>query len=187
MVVKASREGRMSRRRLKQINKDRKSLSVMRRARMQKLSALGKSASEIAKVEGVAVQTVHNNLSIARKEASPIAAEIRSEADGELRGLLNFIKQSEEMTDAEIVREIRATWKDLRELHGADEPSKSIVGHVSGPKLDSLYLDIRELLLDLDDEAKAEALLLMRDFAKQRKKPVVITAKFITEGESCHS
>jgi predicted transcriptional regulator len=115
----------MSRQRLRQINKDRKSTSEVRRARMQKLSALGKSAAEIAKTEGVAVQTVHNNLVLARKEASPIANAIREEADGELRVLLSFIKQSEEMTDAEIVREIRATWKDLRELHGADEPTRS--------------------------------------------------------------
>ena len=83
---------------------------------MQKLSALGKSAAEIAKVEGVAVKTVHNNLSLARKEASPIANAIREDADGELRGLLAFIKQSEEMTDAELVREVRATWEYLREL-----------------------------------------------------------------------
>ncbi len=166
----------MSRQRLKQINKDRKSQAEVRRARMQKLSALGKSAAEIAKVEGVAVKTVHNNLSLARKEASPIANAIREEADGELRGLLAFIKQSEEMTDAELVREVRATWKDLRELHGADEPSKSIVGHVSGPQLDSLYLEIRQELLDLSDGDRQEALLLMREFAKSRKKPVVVDA-----------
>lgn len=166
----------MSRQRLRQINKDRKSQSKVRRARMQKLSAFGKSAAEIAQVEGVAVKTVHNNLSIARKEASPIANEIRTEADGELRGLLDFIKQSEEMTDAEIVREIRATWKDLRALHGADEPTKSIVGHVSGPQLDALYLDIRQELLDLSDEDKQEALLMMRNFAKTRKRPVVVDA-----------
>jgi hypothetical protein len=174
----------MSRRRLKQINKDRKSQSEVRRARMQKMSALGKSAAEIAQVEGVAIQTVHNNLVLARKEASPIANAIREEADGELRGLLSFIKQSEEMTDAELVREIRATWKDLRELHGADEPTKSIVGHVSGPKLDSLYLEIRAELLDLSDGDKQEALLLMREFAKSRKKPVLWGVPGLLKGNS---
>ncbi|HKV79755.1 MAG TPA: hypothetical protein VJP02_16515 [Candidatus Sulfotelmatobacter sp.] len=76
-------------------------------------------------------------------------------------------------------------WMRLEvDLTGTAAPSKSIVGHVSGPKLDSLYLDIREVLLDLDEENKQEALQVMREFAKQRKKPVVITAKFITEGNN---
>jgi hypothetical protein len=166
----------MSRHRLKQINKDRSKQSQVRRARMQQLSAMGKSVTTIAQIEGVAVQTVHNNLSLARKEATPMANEIRVEADAVLRDLLTFIKSSEEMTDAEIVREIRATWKDLRDLHGADAPSKSIVGHISGPQLDSLYLAIRQELLDLSDGDKQEALLLLRQFAKSRTKPVVVDA-----------
>ena len=81
----------------------------------------------------------------------------------------------------EAANSIRGLMDSIARLTGSNAPSKSIVGHVSGPKLDSLYLDIREVLLDLDDADKQEALLLMRGFAKQRKKPVVITTKFLTE------
>lgn len=79
-------------------------------------------------------------------------------------------------------------WMKLEmDLCGTAAPTKSIHATVKGPQLDSLYLDIREVLLDLDDEAKHEALILMREFARQRKKPVVITTKFITEGEHVFS
>jgi hypothetical protein len=68
-------------------------------------------------------------------------------------------------------------WMKLEmDLRGTAAPSKSIVGHVHGPQLDSLYLDIRQELLDLSDGDKQEALLLMREFAKSRKKLVVVDA-----------
>src|SRR5271157_5475119 len=49
-------------------------------------------------------------------------------------------------------------------IKGTAAPTKSIVGHVNGPQLDPLYLDIRQELLDLSDDDKQEALLLMRNF-----------------------
>lgn len=61
-------------------------------------------------------------------------------------------------------------------IKGTAAPSKSIVGHVSGPQLDALYLEIRQELLDLSDGDKQDAMLLMREFAKSRKKPVVVDA-----------
>jgi hypothetical protein len=68
-------------------------------------------------------------------------------------------------------------WMKLEmDLRGTAAPSKSIVGHVHGPQLDALYLDIRQELLDLGDGDRQEALLLMREFAKSRKKPVVVDA-----------
>jgi hypothetical protein len=74
-------------------------------------------------------------------------------------------------------------WMKLEmDLRGTAAPTKSIVGHVSGPQLDALYLDIRQELIDLDDDAKHEALLMMRKFAKSRKKPVVVTAMLLDGG-----
>jgi len=61
-------------------------------------------------------------------------------------------------------------------LTGTAAPSKSIVGHVHGPQLDAFYLEIRQELIDLSDGDKQEALVLMREFAKSRKKPVVVDA-----------
>jgi hypothetical protein len=68
-------------------------------------------------------------------------------------------------------------WMKLEmDLRGTAAPSKSIVGHVSGPQLDALYLEIRQELIDLCDGDKQDALLLMKEFAKSRKKPVVVDA-----------
>ena len=68
-------------------------------------------------------------------------------------------------------------WMKLEmDLRGTAAPSKSIVGHVSGPQLDGLYLEIRQELLDADDDTKQEALLLVRELAKSRRRPVVVDA-----------
>jgi hypothetical protein len=69
-------------------------------------------------------------------------------------------------------------------LTGTAAPSRSIVGHVSGPQLDALYLEIRAELLDLNDGDRQEALLLMREFAKSRKKPVVWGVPGLLKGNS---
>jgi hypothetical protein len=78
-------------------------------------------------------------------------------------------------------------WMKLEmDLRGTAAPTKSIHATVSGPQLDALYLDIRQELIDLDDDAKHEALLMMRKFAKSRKKPVVVTAKLINGGTDAY-
>jgi hypothetical protein len=66
-------------------------------------------------------------------------------------------------------------WMKLEmDLRGTAAPSKSIVGHVSGPQLDALYLDIREVLLDADEETRQEVLDHARELVKSRRKPVVV-------------
>jgi hypothetical protein len=94
------------------------------------------------------------------------------------------IDKDETMTGAE-KHLAWSRWMKLEmDLCGTAAPTKSIHATVKGPQLDSLYLDIREVLLDLSDEDKQEALLMVREFAKTHKKPVVITAKFIGEGNN---
>lgn len=58
-------------------------------------------------------------------------------------------------------------------LLGTAAPTKHINANFSGPKLDALYLDVREILLDLEDAEKQAALALLKDFAAQHKKPDV--------------
>jgi hypothetical protein len=55
-------------------------------------------------------------------------------------------------------------------IKGTAAPTKSIVGHVNGPQLDALYLDIRQELLDADDATKQEALVMVRELVKSRRK-----------------
>lgn len=69
------------------------------------------------------------------------------------------------------------------DLAGTAAPTKSISARLSGPQLDALYLDIRQVLLDLDEADRPEGLQLLQDWAKTKIKPrVLVATKFITEG-----
>jgi len=100
--------------------------------------------------------------------------QLKQEQDTILRRMEEFLLT--EQVDPEVAREWRAIRKDISELWGLDAATKSIHANVSGPQLDALYLDIRAELLDLNDGDKQDALLMMREFAKSRKKPVVVDA-----------
>jgi hypothetical protein len=86
----------------------------------------------------------------------------------------------------EAANSIRGLMDSIARLTGSNAPTKSIVGHVNGPQLDALYLEIRQELLDADDDTKQEALLMVRELVKSRRKPVVVDAmpirKEITDG-----
>ena len=145
--------------------------------------AEGKTQSTIAEELGVHRTTVNRNLAVLR---DGLVSASREEFSVYVKQQVDLLtKAIEEVWEGKLppdaANSIRGLMDSIARLTGSNAPSKSIVGHVSGPKLDSLYLDIREVLLDLDDADKQEALLLMRGFAKQRKKPAVITTKFLTE------
>ena len=76
-------------------------------------------------------------------------------------------------------------WMKLEmDLRGTAAPSKSIVGHVNGPQLDALYLEIRQELLDADNDTKQDALLMVRQLVQSRKKPVVWGVPGLLKGNS---
>jgi hypothetical protein len=112
----------VSRQRLKQINRDRAALAAERHAKILKLGAEGKSRTEIAAELGIKPHTVSN----IRGRSFEVAEEVRNEADQELRALKDFVLQSEEMTDKEIVDAVRGIWQDLTRLHGSNAPEKRV-------------------------------------------------------------
>ncbi len=76
-------------------------------------------------------------------------------------------------------------WMKLEmDLRGTAAPSKSIVGHVNGPQLDALYLEIRQELLDANNDTKQDALLMVRQLVQSRKKPVVWGVPGLLKGNS---
>lgn len=175
----------MTQQNIKRINAARATQAATRRVEMQKLVAEGKTNKEISEVLGVAPSTIANNLAITRKDPLAIVDEKRRETLDELMQLKNEVKSHRKgdkpLPLAAVDRLIKIAEVVMR-LEGTAAPTKSIVGHLRGPQLDALYLDIRQELLHLSDDDKHEALLLMREFAKSRKKPVLITTKFIGEG-----
>lgn len=144
----------------------------------------GKQQKQIAEELGVHRITVNRNLA---KLRDGLVSASREEFSVYVKQQVELLtKAIEEVWEGtlppEAANSIRGLMDSIARLSGSNAPTKSIVGHVSGPKLDKLYLDIREVLLDLTDEDKQAALTLMREFAKTHKKPVVITAKFLSEG-----
>jgi len=121
----------MSRQKLRQINRARKAAAELRRAEVLKKMSEGLPVSDIAEEMGLSRRTIYNQLLKAQREAPAVTAEVRAEADQELRALKDFILQSEEMTDKEIADSVRGIWQDLARLHGANAESKSLVLHAN--------------------------------------------------------
>jgi hypothetical protein len=63
------------------------------------------------------------------------------------------------------------------DLLGTWAPAKSITAHVDAAQLDPLYLDIRGVLQDLEEDDQQMALGLLREFAATKVKPITIDSK----------
>ncbi len=138
----------------------------------------GKTQSTIAGELGLARETVNRQLAKLRDGFVTASREEFSQYVKQQVELLT--KAIEEVWEGKLppdaANSIRGLLDSVARLTGSNAPTKSIVGHLSGPKLDALYLEIRAELLDLSDGDRQEALLLLREFAKSRKKPVVVDA-----------
>jgi hypothetical protein len=142
---------------------------------------------ELAKALRVSRNTIAEDrkhlMSIASEEAKTEMVLYREQQLAELIELRDVLSDPKIKPDRKVELTLAIIDREMR-LTGTAAPTKSIVGHVNGPQLDALYLDIRQELLHLSDEDQHGALLLMREFARSRKKPVVITTKFISEGNN---
>jgi hypothetical protein len=155
-----------------------------RKNRLLELLAEGKSqleAAEILRREGYPadVRTVRRDVvSLKGQWGEQNMSQIeqwRDEHIAELRELREKLEYPLIRPAEKIALALTIIREDSR-IKGTAAPSKSIHATVSGPQLDALYLEIRQELLDLTDDDKQEALFLMREFAKSRKKPVVVDA-----------
>jgi hypothetical protein len=138
----------------------------------------GKTQTTIAAEIGVTRETVNRNLAKLREGFQLASKEQFTEYVQSQVALLTELALElwEGHVPPDVGNSIRGVLDSIARLTGSNAPSKSIVGHVTGPQLDALYLEIRQELLDLENDAKQDALLLIREFAKSRKKPVVVDA-----------
>jgi hypothetical protein len=118
---------------LQKANEGRKARAEARRIEMQKLAAQGKSDKHIAEQQGVALQTVKNNLTIARKDPLTITEDNRQATLDELMELKAEVKShrkgSKPLPLAAVDRLIKIAEVVMR-LEGTAAPSKSITAHV---------------------------------------------------------
>ena len=151
-----------------------------RRKEVIRMTAANVPLTEQAKILGVSYITVRRDRKMlmeeTRNETLTEMQVYREDQLGRIADKWDEIENDQSMTGAE-KHLAWSRWMKLEmDLRGTAAPTKSIVGHVNGPQLDALYLEIRQELLDLDSDAKQEALILMREFAESRKKPVVVDA-----------
>jgi hypothetical protein len=165
---------------------------LARQNRLIELLAEGKNqqqAAEILRVEGYPadVRTLRRDVTSLRglwgKENMNQFEQWRDEHIAELEALrLKLLDPT--ITPSDKIALALAIIREDSKIKGTAAATKSIHANVSGPQLDALYLDIRAELLDLSDGDKQEALLLMREFAKSRKKPVVWGVPGLLKGNS---
>lgn len=170
-------------------NKTSKAERAERQARALELMKTGETKEAIAEILGVSRTTFWRDLqAIEARYVAGSNDDVRHFKEAQYQALMKIEEATANGTiEPDVANALTRIRDSVAKLLGLNAPTKSIHATVSGPKLDALYLDIREVLLDLGDGDREEALQLMREFAKQRKKPVVITTKFITEGEHVFS
>src|ERR1700688_321851 len=141
-----------------------------RRKEVIRMTAANVPLTEQAKILGVSYITVRRDRKMlmeeTRNETLTEMQVYREDQLGRIADKWDEIENDQSMTGAE-KHLAWSRWMKLEmDLRGTAAPTKSIVGHVNGPQLDALYLEIRQELLDLDSDAKQEALILMREFAE---------------------
>jgi transposase len=165
---------------LQKANEGRKARAEARRLEMQKLAAQGKSDKHIAEQQGVALQTVKNNLTIARKDPLTITEDNRQATLDELMELKAEVKShrkgSKPLPLAAVDRLIKIAEVVMR-LEGTAAPTKSISANVN---LEQQIIPIEQQLEYLnafaglyEDERLEE---LDRVKARKRTCRVVMTA-----------
>jgi DNA-binding Lrp family transcriptional regulator len=155
-----------------------------RQARALELMKTGETQEAIAEALGVSRTTFWRDLqAIEARYVAGSADDVAAFKRNQYEALIRIESATAEGSIEPDVSNALVRIRDsVARLLGLDAPTKSISAHVSGPQLDALYLDIRAELLDLNDGDKQEALLLIREFAKARKQPVVVDAMLLSEG-----
>jgi DNA-binding Lrp family transcriptional regulator len=165
-------------------NKTSKAARAERQARALELMKTGATQEAIAEFLGVSRMTFWRDLqAIEARYVEGSQEDVAAFKKSQYEALIRIESATAEGSiEPEVANALVRVRDSVARLLGLNAPTKSIHATVNGPQLDALYLDIRQELIDLDDEAKHEALLLMREFAKSRKKPVVVTAMLLDGG-----
>jgi hypothetical protein len=153
-----------------------------RKNRLLELLAEGKTqgeAAEVLRVEGYPadLRTVRRDVRSLRgqwgEQNMTQLEQWRDDHIQELAELREKLESPDIKPDVKIALALQIIREDSR-LKGTAAPAKSIVGHVNGPQLDALYLEIREVLLDADEPTRQEVLDHARQLVKSRRKPIVV-------------
>src|SRR5579864_1488494 len=149
-------------------NKTSKAARAERQAKALELMKTGVTQDAIAELLGVSRMTFWRDLqAIEARYVEGSKEDVAAFKKYQYDALIRIESATAEGSiEPEVANALVRVRDSVARLLGLNAPTKSIVGHVNGPQLDALYLDIRQELLDLSDGDKQEALLLIREFAK---------------------
>jgi DNA-binding CsgD family transcriptional regulator len=159
-------------------NKTSKAARAERQARALELMKTGATQDAIAELLGVSRMTFWRDLqAIEARYVAGTKEDVAAFKKSQYEALMRIESATAEGSiEPEVANALVRVRDSVARLLGLNEAEKRITAHVHGPQLDSLYLEIRQELLDLSDGDRQYALLLVREFAKSRKKPVVVDA-----------
>jgi hypothetical protein len=163
--------------------------TAKRRNLVAKTLAEGKGLKTIASETGLSYNRVRKDVKkIMSDITKPGLTELevwRQEHISELQDLKDDLYKLKEKypADLKIYDRLLAAFETDVRLKGTAAPSKShsLNLNLAGPQLDSLYLDIRRLLLDADEETRQLALESVSSIVKANKKTIVIDAMPLKE------
>jgi hypothetical protein len=164
-------------------NKTSKAVRAERQAKALDLMKAGLTQKDIAAELGISRMTFWRDLqSIEARYIEGSSEDVKQFKEAQYKALLQIESAAAEGTiPPDVATVLVRVRSEVAKLLGLNAPTKSIVGHVSGPQLDALYLDVREVLIDLDKSAQEEGLQLLREWAATRKKPVITTVPGLLE------
>ena len=92
-----------------------------------------------------------------------------------------LLQMADDVIAGVVSTKLADTWRglmsDIREmLPGMNAPTTSVTAHIGTAQLDPLYLDVRAVLQDLEEEDQQAGLEVLREFARSRVKPLTLDA-----------
>ena len=164
-----------------------------RQSRLVELLSEGKSqteAAEILRSEGhpASDPTVRRDVGrLGRQWTATIVQDFAASAEEEYRWLQELkmdLSDPKIKADRRIELALAILDREMK-LLGTAAPTKSIQAHVSSAQLDPLYLDVRGVLQDLEEDDQEAGLELLREFARSRVKPLILDAAVPQLSDGC--
>jgi hypothetical protein len=157
-------------------NKTSKAERAERQARALELMKEGETQGAIAQLLGVSRTTFWRDIqAIEARYVAGSADDVATFKKAQYDALIRIESATAEGSiDPDVANALVRVRDSVARLLGLNAPTKSIVGHVNGPQLDALYLEIRQVLLDADEPTRQEVLDHARELVKSRRKPIVV-------------
>lgn len=157
-------------------NKTSRAERAERQSRALELMKSGETQGAIAELLGISRTTFWRDLqTIEARYVEGSQEDVAAFKKSQYEALIRIESATAEGSiEPEVANALVRVRDSVARLLGLNAPIKSVHATINGPQLDALYLDIREVLLDADEQTRQEVLDDARAKVKSRRKPVVV-------------